>query len=90
MTEHEISIKSINIKPKSNIFAFHLQIITLIDMFPDVSGPSLVLEYMPYTLYSKLKDENRPLIRREIKSYMRMLLKGLKFLHELNIMHRVR
>lgn len=59
-------------------------------MFPDVSGPSLVLEYMPYTLYSKLKDENRPLIRREIKSYMRMLLKGLKFLHELNIMHRVR
>lgn len=90
MTEHEISIKSINIKPKSHIFAFHLQIITLIDMFPDVSGPSLVLEYMPYTLYSKLKDENRPLIRREIKSYMRMLLKGLKFLHELNIMHRVR
>lgn len=59
-------------------------------MFPDVSGPSLVFEYMPYTLYSKLKDERRPLLRREIKNYMRMLLKGLKYLHELNIMHRVR
>uniref|UniRef100_A0A336MKW1 Cyclin-dependent kinase 20 n=1 Tax=Culicoides sonorensis TaxID=179676 RepID=A0A336MKW1_CULSO len=63
-------------------------IITLIDMFPDVSGPSLVFEYMPFTLYSKLKDEHKPLCRRDIKNYARMLFKGLKYMHELNLMHR--
>ena len=66
-----------------------LQIITLLDMYPDLSGLSLVFEYMPFTLYSKLKDEDNPMSRQEIQSYMKMLLKGLMYLHDLRIMHRV-
>ncbi|XP_055587231.1 cyclin-dependent kinase 20 [Uranotaenia lowii] len=63
-------------------------ILTLLDMYPDLSGMSLVFEYMPHTLYSKMKDEDHPLSRAEIRRYMAMLLNGLKYLHELRIMHR--
>lgn len=60
-------------------------------MYPDLSGIALVFDYMPFTLYSKLKDDENPLSRQQIQSYMKMLLRGLHYLHdELNIMHRVR
>lgn len=73
------------------IFYFILQIISLLDMYPDLSGIALVFDYMPFTLYSKLKDDENPLSRQQIQSYMKMLLRGLHYLHdELNIMHRVR
>jgi hypothetical protein len=59
-------------------------------MYPDLSGLALVFDYMPHTLYSKLKDDENPLSRQQIQSYTRMLLTGLAYLHdELNIMHRV-
>jgi cell cycle related kinase len=63
-------------------------IITLLDMYPDLAGLSLVFDYMPLTLYAKLKDDTNPLSRPEIKKFMQMLLKGLKYLHDFNIMHR--
>lgn len=67
------------------------QIISLLDMYPDLSGLALVFDYMPHTLYSKLKDEENPLSRQQIQSYTRMLLRGLSYLHDdLRIMHRVR
>jgi len=60
-------------------------------MYPDLSGLALVFDYMPHTLYSKLKDEENPLSRQQIQSYTKMLLTGLAYLHdELKIMHRVR
>lgn len=66
------------------------QIISMLDMYPDLSGLALVFEYMPHTLYSKLKDEENPLSRQQIQSYTKMLLRGLSYLHdELKIMHRV-
>jgi cell cycle related kinase len=59
-------------------------------MYPDLTGMALVFEYMPHTLYSKLKDEENPLSRQQTQSYMKMLLKGLSYLHcEMKIMHRV-
>lgn len=62
----------------------------MIDMYADLSGLALVFDYMPHTLYSKLKDEENPLSRQQIQSYTRMLLTGLAYLHdELHIMHRV-
>lgn len=62
---------------------------TLLDMYPDLTGMALVFEYMPFTLSSKLKDEENPISRQQIQSYMRMLLRGLAYLHnEMKIMHR--
>lgn len=59
-------------------------------MYPDLSGIALVFDYMPYTLYTKLKDDENPLSRQQIQSYMKMLLRGLSYLHdEMKIMHRV-
>lgn len=60
-------------------------------MYPDLTGMALVFEYMPFTLSSKLKDEENPLSRKQIQSYMKMLLRGMAYLHnEMKIMHRVR
>lgn len=61
----------------------------LLDLFPDVTGLALVFEYMPHTLYSKLKDEMTPLSRPTIRSYTSMLLHGVNYMHNLGIMHRV-
>lgn len=59
-------------------------------MYPDLSGLALVFDYMPHTLYSKLKDEENPLSRQQIQSYTKMLLRGLSYLHQdLKIIHRV-
>jgi len=72
------------------LHSFAFQIITLLDLYPDVSGLALVFEFMQNTLYSKLRDEENPLSRQQIQSYMKMLLRGLAYLHDdMNIMHRV-
>lgn len=62
----------------------------LIDVFPDLTGLSLVFEYIPYTLYAKMRPESDPLKRSTIRAYAKMLLEGLKYMHALGIMHRVR
>uniref|UniRef100_A0A182FAK0 Cyclin-dependent kinase 20 n=1 Tax=Anopheles albimanus TaxID=7167 RepID=A0A182FAK0_ANOAL len=64
-------------------------VLELLDMYPDLTGISLVFEYMPHTLYSRLKeaDEN-PLSRATVRRYTGMLLKGLAYLHGLRLMHR--
>lgn len=68
---------------------FNLQIVRIIDIYPDLVGLSLVLEYMPNTLYGRLKNESNPLCRKEVKSFAHMMFKGLYYLHGLGIMHRV-
>lgn len=73
------------------IFLFCFQIISLLDIYPDLCGIALVFDFMPHTLYSKLKDEENPLSRQQIHSYTKMLLRGLSYLHDdLKIMHRVK
>lgn len=54
-----------------------------------MSGLSLVFDFMPNTLYGRLRDENNPMSRQEVKKYMNMLLKGIEYLHSMGIMHRV-
>ncbi|XP_058121488.1 cyclin-dependent kinase 20 [Anopheles ziemanni] len=63
-------------------------VLELLDMYPDLAGISLVFEYMPHTLYSKLKDEENPLSRATVRRYIAMLLRGLAYLHGVHIMHR--
>lgn len=62
---------------------------TLLDVFPDMTGLSLVFEFMPHSLYSKLKDDSIPLSRSTIRSYTSMILHGVNYMHNLGIMHRV-
>lgn len=66
------------------------QIMSLLEVFPDLTGLSLVLEFMPHTLYSKMRPEAEPLKRSTVRSYANMLLQGVKYMHSLGIMHRVR
>ena len=49
----------------------------------------LVFEYMMSDLSEVIRNTDRPLTESHVKSYMLMLFKGLAFLHECNIMHRV-
>lgn len=62
---------------------------SLLEVFPDLTGLSLVLEFMPHTLYSKLRPDAEPLKRSTVRSYTSMLLQGVKYMHSLGIMHRV-
>lgn len=52
-------------------------------------GFVLVFEYMQSDLSELIYDAERPLSPAHIKSFMQMLLKGVAFMHEHNIMHRV-
>lgn len=62
---------------------------TLLDVYPDMTGLSLVFEYMPHTLYTVLKNDSVPLSRSTIRSYTRMILYGINYMHNIGIMHRV-
>ncbi|XP_037029321.1 cyclin-dependent kinase 20-like [Bradysia coprophila] len=66
----------------------HRNILSLLDIFPDASGMGLVFEYMPCTLHTKIKDPVHRLSRSSIRSYMKMLLEGLSYMHSLGILHR--
>lgn len=66
------------------------QVIQLLDVFPQGLGFVLVFEFMPSGLWEMLRDAENPLMVPQIKTYMIMLLKGVAYLHEHSIMHRVR
>ena len=55
----------------------------------ECGGVVLVFEFMPSGLWEILHDLQRPCSIGELKAYMLMLLKGLQYLHERGIMHRV-
>ncbi|XP_053947318.1 cyclin-dependent kinase 20 [Anastrepha ludens] len=63
-------------------------IVSIIDIYPDLTGLALVLEYMPETLYGKLRNEMNPLSRQQIRKFALMMLKGIEYLHNIGIMHR--
>jgi len=65
-----------------------VQILNIIEIYPDLTGLSLVLEYMPDTLYGRLKNEVNPLSRQQVRKYSLMMFKGMSYLHEAGIMHR--
>ena len=59
------------------------------EVFPHGTGFVLVFEYMLSDLSEVIRNVDRPLTEAQIKRYMLMLLKGVAFCHENNIMHRV-
>ncbi|KAI8822510.1 kinase-like domain-containing protein [Fimicolochytrium jonesii] len=66
----------------------HQNVVKLLSVYP--SGPSFVLvfEYMLSDLSHILRTTPTPLTSSQVKAYMVMLLKGLSYCHENNIMHR--
>jgi hypothetical protein len=65
-------------------------VVQLLDVFPQGLGFVLVFEFMPSGLWEMLRDAENPLTVPQMKAYMIMLLKGVAYLHEHSIMHRVR
>ncbi|ELT98514.1 hypothetical protein CAPTEDRAFT_160136 [Capitella teleta] len=63
-------------------------IVKLRDVFPHGTGFVLVFDFMLSDLSEIIRNTERPLTEGQIKSYMLMLLKGVTFMHENNIMHR--
>ncbi|XP_063243480.1 cyclin-dependent kinase 20 isoform X1 [Bacillus rossius redtenbacheri] len=63
-------------------------IVQLLDAFPQGLGFVLVFEYMPSGLWEMLNDAANPLSIPQVKTYMRMLLRGVAYLHSCSIMHR--
>ena len=59
------------------------------EVFPYGTGFVLVFEYMLSDLSEVVRNSDRPLSEAQVKSYMLMLLKGIAFCHDNNIMHRV-
>ena len=60
----------------------------LYDVFPQGMGFVLVFEFMVSDLSEVIKDAQNPLSQEEIKGYMLMLLRGVAFIHEREVMHR--
>lgn len=44
---------------------------------------------MPDTLYGKLKNDANPLSRQQVRKFALMMLKGIEYLHNMDIIHRV-
>ncbi|XP_032455209.1 cyclin-dependent kinase 20 [Nasonia vitripennis] len=65
-----------------------LQIVELLDAFPAGLDFVMVFEYMPSGLWELLKDYDKALTDSQIKTYTRMLLEGVAYMHANNIMHR--
>ena len=77
------------LKTVENQLYASLQVVKLREVFPHGTGFVLVFEYMLSDLSEVIRDVARPLTEAQIKRYMLMLLKGVAFCHENNIMHRV-
>ena len=63
-------------------------VVRLLDVFAQGLGFVLVFEYMISDLSEMIHNIDDPLKENQVKSYMEMLLKGVAYLHQQNIMHR--
>ena len=73
----------------TNNITLVFQVVKLREVFPHGNGFVLVFEYMLSDLSEVIRKAEKPLTEAQIKSYMLMLLKGVAFCHQNNIMHRV-
>ncbi|XP_019716393.1 cyclin-dependent kinase 20 isoform X2 [Hippocampus comes] len=65
-----------------------MTVVRLKDVFPHGTGFVLVFDFMLSDLSEVIRNARRPLTPAQVKGYMLMLLKGVAFLHNNNIMHR--
>ncbi len=67
----------------------HPNIVRLREVFPHGLGFTLVFDFMVTDLSEVLRNTDSPLTEDKVKKYMVMLLKGVKYMHDNSIMHRV-
>lgn len=63
--------------------------VELLEVIPQGMGMVLVMEFLPLSLYDLLHNVDYNVNLSEIKCYVKMILLGVKYLHENQIMHRV-
>ncbi|KAJ3117655.1 Cyclin-dependent kinase 20 [Phlyctochytrium bullatum] len=66
----------------------HQNVVKLRDVFPHGASFVLVFEYMLSDLAEVLRNATQRLTEAQVKAYMLMLLSGVAYCHENNIMHR--
>ncbi|KAJ3232500.1 Cyclin-dependent kinase 20 [Chytriomyces hyalinus] len=66
----------------------HRNVVKLLEFFPSGAGFVLVFEFMLSDLAEVLRNACRPLTAAQVKAYMVMVLQGVAYCHQLNIMHR--
>lgn len=74
---------------KFAFIAVYFQVVELLDAFPNGLDFVMVFEYMPTGLWEILRDSEISLTLAQIKTYMKMLLEGIAYVHGKNIIHRV-
>lgn len=53
------------------------------------SSVVLVMEYLPWSLTDLLKNAEISISLAQIKTYLKMILSGVKYMHQNHVMHRV-
>uniref|UniRef100_A0A0A9WHZ5 Cyclin-dependent kinase 20 n=1 Tax=Lygus hesperus TaxID=30085 RepID=A0A0A9WHZ5_LYGHE len=99
--EKEVALKKISVKKiedgiptaiireiKTMQVLHNPYVMRLLDHFPKGTGFVLVFDYMPSGLWEMIHDVESSLTESLVKSYMKMLLKGLDHMHKNGIMHR--
>lgn len=66
----------------------HCNVVELLDAFPIGLDFIMVFEYMPTGLWEIIKDNEIALKPVQVKTYMKMILEGVAYIHGKNIIHR--
>ncbi|XP_020281829.1 cyclin-dependent kinase 20-like isoform X2 [Pseudomyrmex gracilis] len=66
----------------------HPYVVELLDAFPNGLDFVMVFEYTPTGLWEILRDTDISLTPVQIKTYIKMLLEGIAYVHGKNIIHR--
>ncbi|XP_076246975.1 cyclin-dependent kinase 20 [Calliopsis andreniformis] len=66
----------------------HCNVIELLDAFPIGLDFIMVFEYMPTGLWEIIKDNEISLTSVQVKTYTKMILEGVAYIHGKNIIHR--
>jgi cell cycle related kinase len=76
------------IRALQEIGRHHPNVVRLYDVVPHGSTVVLIMELMSTDLSGILSETDVPLPEADVKSYMRMLLEGLAYVHDSGIIHR--
>ncbi|KOC65446.1 Cyclin-dependent kinase 20 [Habropoda laboriosa] len=66
----------------------HVNVVELLDAFPVGLDFIMVFEYMPTGLWEIIKDNDISLTPVQVKTYTKMILEGIAYIHRKNIIHR--